>query len=158
MITSEQSRLIEDNYKLVFFFIKEKGLELNEWHGIISEALIKAVKNYDKNKGSFSNFFHCVAYGAMKNEYRRRGREVQTCLGILESIEDTVDEDGLEVHREDCDFEEIFGGRLGTVAKMLSEGHNQASISRELNLSHTTISRDVEKIKEMILEGDIWKY
>src|SRR5574343_605879 len=91
MITSEQSRLIEKNYSLVFFFIKENGLELDEWHGIISEALIKAVKKYDKNKGSFSNFFYCVACGAMKNEYRKRSREVQTCLGILESIEDTVD-------------------------------------------------------------------
>lgn len=65
MLTDEQRKLVEDNYKLVFYVIRKMKLQdADEWTGVASIGLCNAAKHYDPKKGEFCTF----ATWCIKNE------------------------------------------------------------------------------------------
>lgn len=72
-LTEEQKKLVEDNYGLIFGFVRKHNLNFDEWHGVLSESLCKSASSFDPEKNlAFSTY----AYGLFKKKladfYRNR--------------------------------------------------------------------------------------
>lgn len=75
-MTTEQQKLVEENYKLVYFCLRKRGLitehdgdycKGDDWYGIACEGLCKAALAFDEDKGKFSTF----AITCIDNELRK---------------------------------------------------------------------------------------
>ena len=51
MLTKEQKELVENNHKLIYYYIHKNGLSLDEYYDILAIGLCKAALNFDESKG-----------------------------------------------------------------------------------------------------------
>ena len=87
MLNEEQKKIVEREYvenDLVGTFIRKYRLDYSEWHGIVSESLIKAVLAYDESRGKLSTLFYTIARNDVYNE---RTRNKVDLVGISDTIE-----------------------------------------------------------------------
>ncbi len=68
-LTEEQRQLAADNHNLIYSFAKFRGLDLEEYYGILAIGLCKAAKAYDKTQGTK---FSILAYVCMFNECKQQ--------------------------------------------------------------------------------------
>lgn len=78
MLTEEQKKLVEDNYKLVFYVIKKMNLQdEEEWTGLASIGLCNTAKSYDPKKGCFATFaVACIRHEIIR-ELKAESRQMR---------------------------------------------------------------------------------
>lgn len=57
-LTEEQKALIEDNIKLVYAYCAKRKLDVDEYFGVLAEALCTAVRYYDPSKSKLSTYVY----------------------------------------------------------------------------------------------------
>ena len=87
-LNKEQQILAEKNHNLVFKFLKDHNLgmdEIDDWYGVVAIGLCKAASVYDVERGVA---FSTLAYAVMQNEYVRvlRSRKSVMCSASLDEI------------------------------------------------------------------------
>ena len=66
MLTKEQKELVENNHKLIYYYIHKNGLSVDEYYDILAIGLCKAALNFDESKGIK---FVTYAMFVMRNEH-----------------------------------------------------------------------------------------
>ena len=168
MLSDEQRQTVEDNYNLVFGYIHSRGFETDEWAGILSISLIKAVLAHDADRGELSTLFYTVARNDVINEQRRANRvDIVWARDSIEFIDYLVDVDySAEIAIEDIVNGELELGALSKlterelkIAQLTIDGYNQTEIGRTLGVNKSTICRTMATIKQKIMEVDqLWEY
>ena len=131
---------------LVGWFISKNGLEYSEWHGIVCESLMKAVKTHDPKKGSISTYFNRIARNDMMNELRKK----KDLLGYSDSAEK---ENICLEHNDVYSIElqealSLLSERKFTIVNLLLSGYNQTEIASLLGIYPGTVRRNIIKIRE----------
>lgn len=86
MLSSEQCQLVEDNYYLIYWFLKKHQLSIDEYYDVAAIGLCKAAKLYDSQRGfKFATF----AYAVMLNEFRMTKRKTEKSVVPYIHLEDT---------------------------------------------------------------------
>ena len=168
-MTAEQSKLVQDNVKLVYFVLQKLHLPYDD--DLVSEGnlgLIRAAQKFDASKGfKFATFatsyiINCIrtylANGTTVIKPLRK-RDGKYIYANLVNEEDLVTENGSPYELPspiDTDLEsdlivEDFLNKLTVVerriVKGLMDGRTQQSISNELNLTQPSICRILRIIR-----------
>ena len=86
MLSSEQCQLVEDNYYLIYWFLKKHQLSIDEYYDVAAIGLCKVAKLYDPQRGfKFATF----AYAVMLNEFRMAKRKTEKSVVPYIHFEDT---------------------------------------------------------------------
>lgn len=150
-LTVNEQEKVTENHNLIYSFLHDRGLEIDEYYGLIAESLCKAVKSWDESKGNLSSYFYRIArndlyrYWRRGNAQKRMGEEVK----LEEEYLDLEYEYDLE---EDVITKEIVGEILksenGELFQMRLEGYSQQEIADTLGISRGTVSRRLSWIGE----------
>lgn len=88
-LTEGERQFAQENYGLVWDFLNKKGLDPDEWHGVVVMRYLLSVKKWFSQPELHKWRFGTVAYqdmrGAVANEYKKQGRRLKTA-----SLDETV--------------------------------------------------------------------
>lgn len=149
-LTKEQQKIVEDNHNLIYSFIHKRGLDVDEYYGIVAESLCKAVLNWDKSKGNLSTIFYIVARNDLYQEWRKGIASKRKHEGIV-SLEDELVLDDYNLEDEIVlkeTLEELKNSEFRELLELKLLGYNQKEIASMLGVSQVTISRWLRKIGE----------
>lgn len=149
MLNEEQMKLVEKYYiehKIVEIFMKKYRLEFSEWHGIVSESLMKAVLAYDESRGKLSSLFYAIARNDVYNERRKK----VDLVGITDTIEIQNEPKTEDFHLEI--FMDGLDGSEREIVMYLYDGYNYSDIAKLIGVSKSTISRRIANIREKVGE------
>lgn len=151
---------LEDNYGLIGYFISLQQVggvraDYDEWHGLIAESLVKAIKSLDSSRGALSTLFFSIAYRDFASA--TRGYEEKSKFWLLGLSTTICEEDWVQDLELDFDFDfdygiiEDDGDRLAL--EYLVAGYNQREIAELTGVSQPTISRTLSRVRKEA--GDI---
>lgn len=84
-LTPEQSQMVEKNHKLIYGFLKKRGLLEEDWYGIAAYGLCKAAMIFDPDR---EVKFSVLAYTCMDNEVRMEMRKNRKLVSVAVSLDD----------------------------------------------------------------------
>ena len=132
----------------------------DDFQQIARLGLWKACLRYDGNKGKFSTY----AVPAIENEIKRELRKMSRkpiAISLDTSIRDTSDDaDRLTISEvcmseQDVEFidtafvDKELTDRQKRILSLLYDGMTQTEIAKEIGISHTMISQEVSKIRNI---------
>ena len=172
MLTKEQKELVENNHKLIYYYIHKNGLSVDEYYDILAIGLCKAALNFDESKGIK---FVTYAMFVMRNEHwvnerlKRNKKRNSSVLSLSTKIQ--INEDSNDMTLEDfipgdrdifdslilLDIEKILKDEtLIKICKLALAGYNQREMKEYVNLSQSMISRKLKKIEKLLKEEAIY--
>lgn len=105
-LTKKERVFAEEHYELVVCFAQRQHLSLDEWHGVLAEAYVKAVIDFKPEKGIFTTFAYWRMRYAVLDAYK-----VQKHLPVTVPLDDQLVESESFAQEDDCsalDFERAF--------------------------------------------------
>lgn len=104
-LTKEQAELVANNHNLIYSFLNSKNLpvddklsmNIDDWYGIMAEALCKAAKGFDNSKSTnFSTYaYHCMQH-AMINTFKGKNTLKEIPNQAVEYYDEFAFETGIE--------------------------------------------------------------
>lgn len=147
-LTEQQSKTVEDNHKLIYWYIHMKHLDLEEWYGLLAIELCTAVIKHDPERGSLATYFKLRADGLTYKEYRktksakRSGVTVQYMDEIIKyDVTNTIEDEYL--------LEELMDTHNGRILELKAQGYNQIEIGELVGVSQSYVSKVIKKLKEV---------
>lgn len=145
-LTIDQSKLVEDNHKLIYWYLSKRGLSYDEWYDLFAIELCYTAMAYDKNQGSFSNYFKLRCDWLVKNNFRisqlKKNQHID--LELFDGYEYPIQKE-LFTETELC---YLFDGKYGTILKMVYEGYTQEEIAHKLGKNQSYVSNILKKIRK----------
>lgn len=157
-LTPEQANIVEDNIALIYWYAGLKGLDLEEWYGLLAIELCKTVVQHEPKKGSLANYFKMRCDFLMIKEHRKSTMQKRTHNG-LEDLEDiyTDDENLLQLSKdynedimESIKLQELLDGEYGEIIQLKYHGYTQSEISELLGMSQSQVSKILKKVRDDI--------
>lgn len=149
-LTKEQQKIVEDNHNLIYSFLQSRGLNKDEYYGLIAESLCKSVLHWDESKGALSTLFYIVA----RNDLYKEWRSGQA--GHYQ-FEDTVplEEDWIpDNHDLESEFilketiKDVENSEYNDLFQLKLLGYNNKQIAEMFGVSQSTIGNWVRKMGE----------
>lgn len=170
-LTEEQCLIVEENHNLIYSYIHKNYLDLEEWYGLLAIELCKAVKVWDKEKGTLSTIFYYMCDNRVKHEYRRTQAKKRQHEGMLSLDYTYIDNSGNQKTLEELaqfgvepEYEgEMYNGELleemlqdehGEIIRLSYLGYNQAEIGEMIDLSQSQVSRILKKMRNKYFGGE----
>lgn len=165
-LTSAQRKLAEENHAFIFYYMKRKGLDQDEFYDILAYALCKAARAYDPTQCAFATF----CWSCFENEigmFRRSQSKRITALPFSyydtkvdeetqNLIYKTVPDPDAEQRIDETetailikDFVKNLPEKLEQTLKLRLQGYSQREIARMVGVNQTMVSRRLAKIREM---------
>lgn len=174
-MTDEQKRLVEQNIKLVWWYIRKHNLDPEEWLGPLSETLCKVAIKYDEDSGfKFSSyaklaFDNCVMMWARERRAKKRIPDYMVVSG-----DKTIDPGGFDREASLFDIVESKKDEIGDMLffyemkrcldrqkprdreiwMMAMGGMNNTKIGAKMDLSHSMVNRILNRIRKEI-KGEV---
>jgi len=150
-LTDEQSQKVEKNHKLIYWYVKIKGLDIEEWYGSLAVELCLTVVDHNIKKGSLSNYFKVRADNMVNKEYAKQNSQKRKNNGIV-SLDNHIvvcpNDDIMTI----LELNEAFD-MTNDVLRLKSMGYTQGEIAEELGISQPKISKYLKKLKEDYFDG-----
>lgn len=154
MMTDEQKKLVEGNHNLIYWYLKNHGLSVDEYYGAAAIGLCNAAMTYDaKNKTQFSTYAYCCIENQIKMEFRHNSTKDAIPKDLLFYYESLVpDTDGVTFldmlfAKEDVENDVVLQfiidkylnklkkDRDKTIVKLIIGGYSHVEIGKMLNCS-----------------------
>ena len=143
---------LEDNYNLVYSYLHGRGLDIEEWEGLVSFSLLKAIKSHDSSRGKLSTLFYRIAKNDIASARRSMGVNYLEDNDLEESV-DAVDYDYIGKPDSHLSFEmEDAAGEYGWLVPYAILGYTQQEIADEVGCDRSTISRQLSKMRKILRE------
>ena len=148
-LTEEQSKMVEENHNLIYWYIHKVNLDIEEWYDLLAIELCYAVKLYDPSRGSFTNYFKVRADGAVYKEYRKNNAQKRICneLSYIENIE-TIPLEDTVILEESLEFQEFADKTNREILELKYNGYTQKEIAEKLQVSQSYISKILKKMRK----------
>ena len=163
---------MENNHKLIYYYIHKNGLSVDEYYDILAIGLCKAALHFDESK---CIKFVTYALFVMRNEHllneRLKHNKKRDALVLSLSTQIQINEDSNDITLEDCipgdrdifdslillDIEKILKDEtLIKICKLALSGYNQREMQKYVSLSQSMISRKLKKIEKLLKEEAIY--
>ena len=149
-LTKEQQKIVEDNHNLIYDFLHRRGLNVEEYYGIVAESLCKAVLNWDESKGTLSTLFYIVARNDIYKEWRKGSigtYQFTDTLPLKEDwIPDNYDLEGEFILKET--IKDVENSEYNDLFQLKLLGYNNKQIAEMFGVSQSTIGNWVRKMGE----------
>lgn len=170
-LTEEQKKFAEENHNLIYSFLMNKKLNLEEYYDIAAIGFCKAVKSYESSKGTFSTYAYICMSNEIKMNWRRTEQRAQEYGVVLISLdepiigtEDLTIKDTLP-HPESVEsllkyeeYLEIINSLPPPMDKMVDlciQGYSQSEIAQEMGYSQSYVSRLLTRAYRRIKDCDL---
>lgn len=159
-LTDTQRQIAEDSHNLIYSFLWQNHLDVDEWYGIIAIGYLKAVLQWDPDRGKLSTF----AFLTMKNSYlqeinrRNRLKRKESCISIHSPICDGANIEIGDLLPDPYDLADQCASRVDLEAalkkltsdqrrilSMALDGVYQSDIAIVMGISQPAISRTLKK-------------
>lgn len=174
-LTTEQAKLVEDNYRLIYYVINKMGVSIGEdedWYGIAACGLCKAAQTYNPNAGfTFSTYAIKVMCNEMKMAFRkcvsksRVPRDLVSSYNQQVATDADVDSEFIDIMASSENVEYKVLSKLAIertkekvsprVAKMLSYlamGYTNERVGDIMGCSHNYVEKMKIKFRELYKE------
>ena len=164
MLTEEQRKTVEKNHNLIYQFIYDHQLSIDEYYDILAISLCKSVEKYDESRNaSFTTFTYTVMINDVRMHIRRSKNATRIPKELLlyyqDKINDDNDEEFLDIMPDDINIEEevIFkilyesirlNDKEKQIINLLINGYTQVEISKIIGVGQPRISKLRKKISE----------
>ena len=164
-LTPEQRKLAEKHHNFIFYFMKRKGLDQEEFYDILAIALCKAVRTYDPSEYAFATYCYRCFENALRMYIRDNKRRVQSApFSAFEIHDDSGDIDNVIEETVSCEkaiqtFDELetymamegFVSRIPEKLRQVLDLHikeyTQQQIAEILGISQPQVSMSLAKIR-----------
>lgn len=161
-LTEEQSKIVEENEKLIYGYAHYKGLDLEEWYGLLAIELCRAVMTHDPTQSKLTTYYYSCCDNLVRQEWRDSLAIKRTHAGMYPLIEE-VNSVGIGINNDSVNEKMIFNEFLREIddfqdrkiIKLRWEGYNQEEISEFVGISQPQISRILARIKEDYFDEEI---
>ena len=159
-MSKEQQKFAEENHNLIYFFLKRRQLEVEEYYGIAADGYCRAVITYDADRGKFSTYAMVCMQTAISREWQMRNRKsiikpevlfyYDATLPVEESKETFLDQisDPTQCCEEwvvaitQCESVlKTMSAREVKIIKLIHHGHSQVQIAQWLGVSPSAVSQ-----------------
>ena len=159
----DQTKLIEDNIKLVYFVVNKHYPTYIGDEDIIQTGMIglcKAAQNFDESKGTFSTFACKCIQNEIRIELRARSKQIPT-LSLDYEYKGGDDSDSFnltdmiigDLDVGYIDLDSVYAKLNGTgkeVLELLLSGESRLDIATKLGVNLVTVHRHIRKIKNLV--------
>lgn len=166
-LTPEQSKLVEDNYRLIYSFLTKYNLPESEWYDLCAIGLVRAAMDYKEDKGAFSTLAYMYMFNNMRNELVQIERHFPENLSIdheYESYKDGETYTLLDIYGSDIDIEDevvsniyveemkrFFNENLKKanhrkVIELIFDGKSKEEAAKEVGVSREAIDQAIDRI------------
>lgn len=165
MLNNKQQKLVEDNHKLIYFFLNKHKLSIDKWYDVCAIALCKAALKYKEETSKFSTYaltclHHAVYFEKRTSNAQKRipefsvisfDEELKTESGEM-TLLNIVDSHAINPYDfiSNIDIQNLINKENTTMRKILylsSLGYTQTDISKVLHISQPHVSRLINKFK-----------
>lgn len=163
---SDTKQFIEENHNLIYKFLQQYNLSMDDYYDIAAIGLCKAAKKFDPERGvTFSTY----AFKSMQNEYFMTLRkkqlptmsiyeklpDVEAELEFIETIQDNNSENDLYIVAISEDISKWYSSLCDldkNIIKYLSSGLSQRDIGKILKITQSYVSRRIKNLRKGFLE------
>ena len=149
-LTKHQQEIVEDNHNLIYSFIHRRGLDADEYYGLIAESLCKAVLNWDESKGKLSTLFYIIARNDVYNEWRKGSAGIYQFTDTLpleeDWIPDNYDLEGEFILKET--IKDVENSEYNDLFQLKLLGYNNKQIAEMFGVSQSTIGNWLRRMGE----------
>lgn len=170
-ITPEQQKLVENNHRLIYEFIKIHNLSVSEHYDLLAISLCKAAIGY-KNTYAFSTYAFKIMRNDLWMEYRDKNALKRIPDYLVTSYNESVDFKEKDMNDKNNKYEytailksyhnteeeavfkitfdeymKAISPRDRTIIAMAIEGYNYQRIADSVGVSRTLVTRIVNKMK-----------
>ena len=169
ILTKQQQQLVEDNHKLIYFFLYKNSLNVDEFYDVAAIGLCKAATTYNNNSQTkFSTYAYACIKCEIFNELQRQkstrkipkdkqlsydvktkdgyGEEKWTYLSDNKHFEDTIE---LKMLVESY-INKLKIERNKRVLKLYCKGYSGADIVRITGINRTTVGKQIADMKKYL--------
>lgn len=153
-LTDEQQIIVEENHKLIYWFLSVKGLEVSEWYDLIAIELCLSVMAHDPDRGELSTYFFKRASNRVIKEHTKSKSIKRTHNGMydLDNIYESFH--GTESNIDDyLDVQAIMEYDVDGILQLKIDGYNQDEIATKLGVSQAYVSNKLRDIRLALLKG-----
>lgn len=147
-LTEEESLRVSENHNLIYWYAHRKGLNLDEWYGLLAIELCKAVRKHDRSRGGLANYYKMradlVVYRTVNKKYKE---------GVIDSY--VLDDEyiGDEDVKELLDIDDLFPDETdATIVRMRLDGYTHQEIGDEIGFSRQYVSVKLKEIGDKIAD------
>ena len=168
-LTESQRKLVEDNHKFIYYFLRRHNLSIEEWYDTCAIGMCRAAMKFQPEKGfQFLTFAGACLLNEIRQAMRkqkRKGRNAPCC-----SLDQTVSEtEGFTLadtlaspeNLEDMALQDIqlrqgldsLSERERTIFMMsVSSGMSQRVVAEHFGKSQVWVSRVLTRVKKKLLK------
>ena len=146
-LTEAQSKLVEDNHNLIYWYMNRRGLDNDEWYGLIAIELCKTAMKYDETLGAFSTYFKVCADNIVSKEFSKASNRFATRVDCYapDDMLALTDDSSLE---EEVVIEELIESDWRGIVRLKMQGYTQVEIAEKLKCSQGYVSRILARLKK----------
>lgn len=174
-LTPEEQDIVAENHNLIYGYLRDRGLDEDEWYGLIAISLCNAVKAHDPERGPLSTLFYTVSDNKVAGEYNYWSRQKRDGGYILSldyeygddgdgesvSVEDYLGiSDSMELEDEilsEIAIKNMMESEHGEVVRLRYLGYTQEEIAELTGYSQSKISMDLINMRRRYLDGEFNK-
>lgn len=150
-LTTEQQKLVEENHKLIYWYINSNNLEFSEYYDLLAIELCNTAMKYNPERGSFATYFKLRADGILYKEYRKNQAQKRSHVNValLDNLHTIVDETDLA---DSIELKGLMDGEYGEILRLRADGYSQTEIAEMLGTNQSKISKIIKKIKQQYMD------
>lgn len=169
-LTPEQRQTVADNHNLIYSFLRQHHLPVEDYYSAAAAGLCGAVATYDPARGcTLSTWAYQWMRGECYNQARAQRAKRRVCPGVLYSLDapvphvakgnitlaDVLPSSG---NIDDAMLAQELGARILTTLSpgerallgMVVSGMTQRRIARQIGVTQTTVSRRLTALRAKI--------
>lgn len=170
VMTEVQEKLVSENHNLIYSFLKERGLEVEEFYDVAAIGLCSAAIDFDNSVAAFSTF----AYSRMWREVAKVVRHENTIKcrpegGLVYYQQEIVDDRGHTVSWIDLmpsndnvekevlnkvileGLRDELSERDRSIIYLVSQGFTQSQVARAVCIAQPHVSRVIRRVRDRII-------
>lgn len=158
-LTTEQQKIVEDNEKLIYWFMHRHNLKVEDYYDILAIGLCKAAYNYKDNASKFSTYATAIMQNEVRMHIRNNSNKSKIPEGITISLNAPIGDfemqDMLYGMRDVWDelilLDNInFTNMEKEILNLCVIGYTQRQIAERLNVGQPYICRKIKTIRNKI--------
>jgi len=144
----EQSKMVEDNHDLIYWFCHKRNLIVDDWYDILAITLCEVVQKFDPERGALST----LVYKSFNNEVGqtriKASRQKRINLNKLVELDDSNLADEVNFVELICNNDFLSRYKDNEILILKAKGYTQCEISEKLGVSQSYVSRSLAEIKK----------
>lgn len=151
MLTIEQQATVAKNHNLIYAYAHRRGLDIEEWYGVLAIELCLAVENLDTTRSTLSTYFNLRATSIVNKEYQRSLAQKNTCNGLYELNNELHSDKHVnewDIADLSIELNDLVDADESGILELRRAGYLQTEIAEKLNVTQAKVSRTIRKFKK----------